>query len=246
MKPYAVAALLAVLSVSLGGTEGMARRQFASPAAPTAPPLDISTSDAPVDNATTAMVPADATNITITDAPDMMNSTDSGSGDNSTMVPPVVTATDLPDANTTLQVPVANATNPSTTPDDSSITDIITVITTATPDENTTSTPSTTTTTTAPTPTPTVVDCKSKEQPDYAKVRAFTALDTFRSLTESEQIFVYEILAAGEGCNMIGYINPETTQRMFRLLLDLPLRFVPTFTRFVSTSLTLEGVIVPE
>merc|ERR1712142_1452154 len=79
-------------------------------------------------------------------------------------------------------------------------------------------------------------DCKAKETNEfYAKVDAFTTLAVFRELTQSEQVYVYEVMAAVEGCNMKGFIDPETTERFLKLLLDLPLRYVPTFVKFVST-----------
>merc|ERR1712244_38324 len=102
----------------------------------------------------------------------------------------------------------------------------------------------TTTTTAAPTTTP--EPCDYMKNPFYAKVKGFSDTnDDFKDLSENEMIFIYEMLAAAEGCNMMEFIKADTAERMFRLLLDLPLRHVTTFVAFASTALTNEGVIVP-
>merc|ERR1712154_696432 len=115
--------------------------------------------------------------------------------------------------------------------------------TTTTP-EPTTTTTTTTTTTAAPTTTP--EPCDYMKNPFYAKVKGFSDTnDDFKDLSENEMIFIYEMLAAAEGCNTMEFIKADTAERMFRLLLDLPLRHVTTFVAFVSTALTNEGVVVP-
>merc|ERR1711971_1296992 len=131
------------------------------------------------------------------------------------------------DFNLTDSDPVTNATDaPTTTP------------------EPTTTTTTTTTTTAAPTTTP--EPCDYMKNPFYAKVKGFSDTnDDFKDLSENEMIFIYEMLAAAEGCNMMEFIKADTAERMFRLLLDLPLRHVTTFVAFASTALTNEGVIVP-
>merc|ERR1712154_115416 len=106
------------------------------------------------------------------------------------------------------------------------------------------------TTTMAPTttadPTTTPEPCDYMKNPFYAKVKGFSDTnDDFKDLSENEMIFIYEMLAVAEGCNMMEFIKADTAERMFRLLLDLPLRHVTTFVAFVSTALTNEGVVVP-
>merc|ERR1712154_121991 len=137
------------------------------------------------------------------------------------------------DLNLTDSDPVTNATDAPTTPEP----------TTTTP-EPTTTTTTTTTTTAAPTTTP--EPCDYMKNPFYAKVKGFSDTnDDFKDLSENEMIFIYEMLVAAEGCNMMEFIKADTAERMFRLLLDLPLRHVTTFVAFASTALTNEGVIVP-
>merc|ERR1712039_224913 len=109
-----------------------------------------------------------------------------------------------------------------------------------------TTTPEPTTTTPEPTTTTTPEPCDYMKNPFYAKVKGFSDTnDDFKDLSENEMIFIYEMLAAAEGCNMMEFIKADTAERMFRLLLDLPLRHVTTFVAFASTALTNEGVIVP-
>merc|ERR1712110_135304 len=118
-------------------------------------------------------------------------------------------------------------------------------VTNATEAPTTTMAPTTTTTTTAA-PTTTPEPCDYMKNPFYAKVKGFSDTnDDFKDLSENEMIFIYEMLAAAEGCNMMEFIKADTAERMFRLLLDLPLRHVTTFVAFASTALTNEGVIVP-
>merc|ERR1712110_1398402 len=138
------------------------------------------------------------------------------------------------DLNLTDSDPVTNATEAPTT----------TMAPTTTPEPTTTTPEPTTTTTAAPTTTP--EPCDYMKNPFYAKVKGFSDTnDDFKDLSENEMIFIYEMLAAAEGCNMMEFIKADTAERMFRLLLDLPLRHVTTFVAFASTALTNEGVIVP-
>merc|ERR1712008_463097 len=102
----------------------------------------------------------------------------------------------------------------------------------------------TTTTTTTEAPTTTEEPCDINN-PFYPRIQDFTNNTVFMQLSENEQIFVYEMLAAAEGCNMEEFMKPTTAERIFRLLLDLPLRFTTDFTAFLSTALTNEGVVVP-
>merc|ERR1712244_38112 len=90
--------------------------------------------------------------------------------------------------------PVTNATDAPTT----------TMAPTTTP-EPTTTTTTTTTTTAAPTTTP--EPCDYMKNPFYAKVKGFSDTnDDFKDLSENEMIFIYEMLAAAEGCNMMEFI----------------------------------------
>merc|ERR1712209_327868 len=163
----------------------------------------------------------------MTDAPDVV-----------TMPPTLPPRVDL-NFNLTDSDPVTNATEAPTTPEP----------TTTTPEPTTTTTTTTTpapTTTTTTTTTTTPKPCYYMKNPFYAKVKGFSDTnDDFKDLSENEMIFIYEMLAAAEGCNMIEFIKADTAERMFRLLLDLPLRHVTTFVAFVSTALTNEGVVVP-
>merc|ERR1711879_736307 len=101
-----------------------------------------------------------------------------------------------------------------------------------------------TTTTTTPAPTTTEEPCDINNA-FYPKIQGFTKGNVFSGLSENEQIFIYEMLAAAEGCNMEEFMKPTTAERIFRLLLDLPLRYTTMFTAFLSTALTNEGVVVP-
>merc|ERR1712154_68808 len=116
------------------------------------------------------------------------------------------------------------------------------------PVTNATDAPTTTMapTTTPAAPTTTPEPCDYMKNPFYAKVKGFSDTnDDFKDLSENEMIFIYEMLAAAEGCNRMEFIKADTAERMFRLLLDLPLRHVTTFVAFVSTAPTNEGVVVP-
>merc|ERR1712184_33157 len=60
------------------------------------------------------------------------------------------------------------------------------------------------TTTTAAAPTTTPEPCDYMKNPFYAKVKGFSDTnDDFKDLSENEMIFIYEMLAAAEGCNMM-------------------------------------------
>merc|ERR1711971_1452210 len=75
---------------------------------------------------------------------------------------------------------------------------------------NATDAPTTTTTTTAA-PTTTPEPCDYMKNPFYAKVKGFSDTnDDFKDLSENEMIFIYEMLAAAEGCNMMEFIKADT------------------------------------
>merc|ERR1712110_194135 len=74
-----------------------------------------------------------------------------------------------------------------------------------------TTTPEPTTTTAAPTTTP--EPCDYMKNPFYAKVKGFSDTnDDFKDLSENEMIFIYEMLAAAEGCNMMEFIKADTAE----------------------------------
>merc|ERR1712029_1251738 len=112
----------------------------------------------------------------------------------------------------------------------------------ATSAENATTTeaPTTTTTTTTTTPEP----CNINND-YYPLIKDFTKSAVFMELSENEQIFIYEMVASVEGCDMSGFVKPSTVERIMRMLLDLPIRYITMFVGFVATALTNEGVVVP-
>merc|ERR1712066_699969 len=161
---------------------------------------------------------------------------------------------DAPAADTTVAAAVVTTDAVVDPVDNSNGTDAPVVVTDASTtvvmvtDAPTTEAPTNAPTTEAPTDAPTTtmapVPCENTNE-NYPIVKAFVNTTPFNDLSENEQIFIYEMLAASEGCNMIDFIKPTTAERIFRLLLDLPLRYVPTFVRFLSTALQMEGVVVP-
>ncbi|XP_041347361.1 uncharacterized protein LOC121367317 [Gigantopelta aegis] len=67
----------------------------------------------------------------------------------------------------------------------------------------------------------------------------------FKNLPDTEQIFVFEILAAGEKCKLHDFLEPETSERLFILLDDMPMKYVHHFLQYLSQGLKSEGVNVP-
>merc|ERR1712012_362030 len=102
---------------------------------------------------------------------------------------------------------------------------------------NTTEVPPTTTTTT-----PAPCDINNDY---YPLIKDFTKSAVFMELSENEQIFIYEMVASVEGCDMAGFVKPSTVERIMRMLLDLPIKYITMFVGFVATALTNEGVVVP-
>merc|ERR1712066_860638 len=154
---------------------------------------------------------------------------------------------DAPAVDTTVVVPVVTTDAVVDPVDNSNGTDAPVVVTDAPTTVVVTDAPTTEAVTVTDAPTTTTmapVPCDNTNE-NYPIVKAFVNTQPFNDLSENEQIFIYEMLAASEGCNMIDFIKPTTAERIFRLLLDLPLRYVPTFVRFLSTALQMEGVVVP-
>merc|ERR1711963_286288 len=108
----------------------------------------------------------------------------------------------------------------------------------------TTTTPATTTTTTPTTTTTTPEPCDINND-YYPLIKDFTKSAVFMELSENEQIFIYEMVASVEGCDMAGFVKPSTVERIMRMLLDLPIKYITMFVGFVATALTNEGVVVP-
>ncbi|KAK7102529.1 threonine-rich protein-like isoform X1 [Littorina saxatilis] len=98
-------------------------------------------------------------------------------------------------------------------------------------------------TTAAPTDAPSVA-CNTTLV-EIQLVYNFTNSPDFRHLSENQQIFLYEVLAAAEACRLRTFISPETMQRTFLLTEDLPLKYVYTFISFLARSMEREGIVVP-
>lgn len=77
------------------------------------------------------------------------------------------------------------------------------------------------------------------------EVYEFTNTATFRDLQANTQILVYEVLAAAEGCKMTSFITPETAERIFRMLGELPVRHIYTLINYMASALQNEGVVGP-
>ncbi|XP_025107477.1 uncharacterized protein LOC112572138 [Pomacea canaliculata] len=74
----------------------------------------------------------------------------------------------------------------------------------------------------------------------------YTNAPEFGSLSQRQQIFIYESLAASEACKLTGFLNPTTMQRTLQLLQELPLKYVYLYIGYLSKSLEVEGVVVPQ
>merc|ERR1712087_844008 len=80
---------------------------------------------------------------------------------------------------------------------------------------------------------------------EIQQVTSFTNMADFKDLSENQQIYLYEVLAAAEACRLRAFITPETMQRTFLLTADLPMKYAYMYVRFLSRSLEREGVTVP-
>merc|ERR1719277_563161 len=61
--------------------------------------------------------------------------------------------------------------------------------------------------------------------PEIQAVYNFTNGEDFKDLSENQQIYLYEVLAAAEACRLRAFITPETMQRTFLLTEDLALKY---------------------
>merc|ERR1719277_2769131 len=93
-------------------------------------------------------------------------------------------------------------------------------------------------------PAPTASPCNGT-LPEIQAVYNFTNGEDFKDLSENQQIYLYEVLAAAEACRLRAFITPETMQRTFLLTEDLALKYAYMYIAFLARSLEREGVVVP-